>query len=75
MLQIPSNTKKEKPNRERECVCVTRVWNPMTIIDVIWYVVVEREKSRGSGGCEVKRMLDVGDPVRSQGLVLGYKRE
>jgi len=81
MLQIPPNTKKERKAQSRVvCICVTRVWNPMSIIDVIWYAVEEREKQRGSGagaggGCEVKCTLDVAHPIQPQGRVLGYERE
>ena len=80
MLQVLPNTKKERKAQSKVCLCVTHVWNPMSIIDVIWYVVEEREKRRGSsggagGGREVKRTLDVGHPIQPQGRVLGYERE
>jgi len=70
-LQIP------KSPIERESAYVLHM-NPMTIIDVIWCVVVEREKSKGSSGGVgagrgFKRMLDVGHPIRPQGRVLGYE--
>lgn len=71
-LQIP------KGPIERESAYVLHM-NPMTIIDVIWCVVVESEKSRLSDGagadCGFKRTLDIRHPIRPQGQVLGYERE
>lgn len=78
ILQVPSNSKKERKGPiERRCICAIRVCvESDAIIDVIWCVVVEWMKPRGSGGgCGVKYTLDVGYPIRPQGRVLSSERE
>jgi len=72
ILQVLSNSEKEKRPIERRCICAIRVCvESDTIIDAIWCVVVEWMKPRGSGGgCGVKYTLNVGYPICPQGRVL-----
>jgi hypothetical protein len=65
---------RKKSPIERVRMCYTCLESDNNYRCVNWCVVVEREKSRGSGGCGVKRTLDFGHPIRPQGRILDYER-